>query len=173
MEQQSPSVRLSVRPGGGTRGEDPPATAAETATSSAHAIRPCTVLLVEDDALISMAVADLLNDLGHRVIEARSGRKALEILRAGTPIDLVMTDQVMPGMTGTQLAAEIRMSWPDLPVVIATGYPELPKEGGLELQRLDKPYGQEELTAVIARVMGARMASPPEPTSSRESARRS
>jgi CheY-like chemotaxis protein len=116
---------------------------------------PCTVLLVEDDALISMETCDLLEDLGHRVVEAKSGRKALEILRAGIAVDLVMTDQAMPGMTGMQLAAEIRASWPDLPVVIATGYAELPKEGGLELPRLDKPYGQEDLAAMIARLTRA------------------
>ena len=160
MEKQSPSVRLSGRPGGGTRAEGLPATAAETAPLPRPATGPRTVLLVDDDALISMATAELLNDLGHQVIEAHSARKALEILRAGAAVDLVMTDQAMPGMTGIQLAAEIRASWPDLRVVIATGYAELPKAGGLELPRLDKPYGQEDLAAVIASVMGAGMASP-------------
>ena len=116
----------------------------------------CTVLLVDDDALISMATSDTLKDLGHRVIEAPSGRKALEILRAGTAVDVVVTDQAMPGMTGSQLAAEIRASWPDLPVILATGYAELPGDADdLGLPRLDKPFGQEDLAAAIAGVLRA------------------
>jgi PleD family two-component response regulator len=83
MEKQSPSVHLSGRPGGDAGAESLPATATGSATLPPQAIRPCTVLLVEDDALISMATAELLKDLGHQVIEAPSGRKALEILRAG------------------------------------------------------------------------------------------
>jgi len=118
--------------------------------------RPCTVLLVEDDAWISMATATLLKDLGHRVIEAPSGRKALEILRAGTAVDLVVTDQAMPAMTGTELAAEIRESWPDLPIILATGYAEPPKGGPPGLLWINKPYGQDELAAVIAELMRAR-----------------
>jgi CheY-like chemotaxis protein len=118
--------------------------------------RLCTVLLVDDDGLIRMAAADTLKDLGHHVIEAPSGTRALEILRAGAAVDMVMTDQAMPGMTGTQLAAAIREAWPDLPVVIATGYPELTEGSNLDLPRLNKPYGQDELTAVIVRLMRAR-----------------
>jgi CheY-like chemotaxis protein len=156
MEEQSPSAQLSASPGGDAGVESLPAPATAGGTLPPQAIDPGIVLLVEDDALISMATADLLEDLGHRVIKAPSGRKALEILRAGTSVDVVMTDQAMPGMTGTQLVAEIRASWPDLPVVIATGYPELPKGGNLELPRLNKPYGQDELAAMIARVMHAR-----------------
>ena len=156
MEKQSPSVHPSAPPGGDTGAETLASAATAGATLPPQSACSWTVLLVEDDALISMATADLLEDLGHRVIEAPSGRKALEVLRAGTGVDMVMTDQAMPGMTGTQLVAEIRASWPDLPVVIATGYPELPKGGNLELPRLNKPFGQDELAAMIDRVMPAR-----------------
>jgi hypothetical protein len=62
---------------------------------------------------------------------------------------------------GTQPVAEIRAWWPELPVVIATGYPELPKGSNLDLPRLNKPYGQEELAAMIARLMPARAAPTP------------
>ena len=138
-----------------------------TTGSPLQSTRPCVVLLVEDDALISMAAADVLKDFGHRVIEAPSGTKALEILRAGAAVDLVITDQAMPGMTGMELAAEIRAAWPDLPIVIATGYAKLPEGNGLGLTRLDKPYGQEDLAAAIARLMPAAAARSAEPTSSR------
>ena len=157
------ALRLASRAGTGTtaelwlpRAEGAPATVAATVAMPAPQPHPCTVLLVEDDALISMATADILKDLGHRVIEAASASKALQILRAGSSVDIVVTDQAMPGMTGTQLATAIRAAWPDLPVVLATGYAELAGDGGPELPRLDKPYGQDSLAAAIARLVPAK-----------------
>jgi CheY-like chemotaxis protein len=114
--------------------------------------------LVDDDALISMATCAMLKDLGHRVVEAPSGSKALDILRSGTPVDLVVSDEAMPNMRGTQLAAAIRAAWPDLPIILATGYPELPKGSGLELPLLRKPYSQQDLAAAIASAIGAQAA---------------
>lgn len=111
---------------------------------------PCRILLVDDDALTSMSTSDTLQDLGHDVVEARSARRALEILREGTPIDVVVTDQAMPGMTGTQLAAEIRASWPNLPIIVATGYAELPAERTPRLLHIVKPYLGHDLNAAIA-----------------------
>ena len=105
-----------------------------------------------------MATGEMLKDLGHRVVEAPSGSKALEILRAGTPVDLVVSDEAMPNMRGTQLAAAIRASWPDLPIILATGYAELPKGSELELPLLRKPYSQQDLAAAIARALGAKAA---------------
>lgn len=115
---------------------------------------PCRVLLVDDDILTSMSTSDTLEDLGHQVVEARSAHRALEILREGTPIDVVVTDQAMPGMTGTQLAAEIRASWPNLPIIVATGYAELPAEGPLHLLHLVKPYLGPELDKAIVSAVG-------------------
>lgn len=120
-----------------------------TAERSVPRASPCRVLLVDDDALTSMSTSDALSDLGHEVVEARSARRALEILREGTPIDVVVTDQAMPGMTGTQLAAEIRASWPDLPIIVATGYAELPAERAPRLLHLTKPYLGRDLDAAI------------------------
>ncbi len=110
------------------------------------------VLVVDDDQLISMATADMLEDLGHTVIEASSGQAALKLLRRRTDIDLVITDHAMPGMTGTDLARQIRSHWPDLPVILATGYADLPNEEDPGWPRLSKPYHQGELAAAIARV---------------------
>ena len=160
------ALRLASDLGAGTtaelwlpRAEGAPATVAAAVAAPAPEPRPCTVLLVEDDALTSMATADLLRDLGHQVIVTASATKALQILRAGTAVDVVVTDQAMPGMTGTQLAAEIRAAWPHLPVVLATGYAELPTDAPLDLPRLDKPYGQDSLAAAIASLVGS--GSPP------------
>jgi len=117
----------------------------------------CTVLLVDDNALTRMSAARMLKDLGHAVIEARTGAEAIAALRDGSGVDLVITDLVMPGMEGSQLAAEIRSSWPDLPVVVSSGYVLPPNDGSEALPRLDKPYDLEDLTAMIARLV------PPKP----------
>jgi CheY-like chemotaxis protein len=156
-------LRLSSRPGAGTTAELwlprapalPASATAAPARAAPHLPRSCTVLLVDDDALISMATGEMLKDLGHQVIEAPSGSRALEILRTGTPIDVVVSDEAMPHMRGTQLAAAIRASWPDLPVILATGYADLPKDSELKLPLLRKPYAQEDLAAAIIKALGA------------------
>jgi CheY-like chemotaxis protein len=80
----------------------------------------------------------------HRVIGANSGLHALDILRSEQQIDLMMTDHVMPGMTGIELAASRKVR-PSLPILLATGYAELPEGAQLDLPRLAKPYHQDEL----------------------------
>jgi CheY-like chemotaxis protein len=87
------------------------------------------------------------------VIEALSGQRALDMLRVGTKVDVVVTDHAMPGMTGTELARQIRQIWPSLPVILATGYAELPNGEDPGLPRLGKPYVQAELAAQIAKVL--------------------
>ncbi len=116
---------------------------------------PCRVLLVDDDALILTGTAAMLEDLGHRVIETGSAAAALDVLRGGTVVDLVLTDQAMPGMTGIELARQIRQAWPGLPIILATGYADLPGGDDLNLPRLSKPYLQEELAAQIADLVTA------------------
>jgi CheY-like chemotaxis protein len=74
-------------------------------------------------------------------------------LSAEAAFDLVLTDHAMPGMTGTELAARIRQTWPELPIVIASGYAELPGDGGLGLPRLSKPYRQQDLAVMVARLV--------------------
>ena len=130
------------------------------AADPAEAPIPYTILLVDDDALVCSSTASMLADLGHQVRPAASGKAALEILRAGATVDLVLTDQAMPGMTGLQLAAQIRASWPDLPIMLTTGYVELPDRPGLNLPRLVKPYGQDEMAAAIATLMRTREPNP-------------
>jgi CheY-like chemotaxis protein len=111
---------------------------------------PVTVLVVDDDPLVLMNTAAMLDDVGHRVLEASSGAQALRILRHSQNVDLMITDQVMPNMTGTELIAAARSEWPDLPVVLATGYAELPAGTDPKLPKLAKPYRQETLVRVIA-----------------------
>ncbi|CDZ58778.1 PAS/PAC sensor hybrid histidine kinase [Neorhizobium galegae bv. orientalis] len=113
-----------------------------------------TILAVDDDALVLMNTTLMLEDLGHTVIEAYSGTDALKELRSGAhDIDLVITDHSMPRMTGSELAAVIREERPGLPVVLATGYAELPTGGDNRLPRLPKPFSQNQLEEIIATVL--------------------
>lgn len=115
-----------------------------------------SVLLVDDDALVRDGTAGMLEDLGHAVIEAESGRRALDILRGGRAVDVVVTDQAMPGMSGVQLAAAIAAERPGVPVLLASGYAELPDDVcGAVAERLTKPFGQDRLAAALARATGA------------------
>ncbi|MFD2649454.1 PAS domain-containing protein [Devosia albogilva] len=114
--------------------------------------RPLRILAVDDDALVLMNTTAMLEDLGHTVREAYSGREALDLLLTDPQVDLVITDHAMPQMTGAQLASEIRSRWPDLPIVLATGYAELPSGNDPGLPRLSKPFSQNDLRRALAAV---------------------
>jgi signal transduction histidine kinase len=120
------------------------------ATVSAVAVenRPRRVLLVDDDPLVLMATADMLRELGHEPIEMTSAKKALEAVRGGERPDLAILDYAMPEMSGVALAELLREAYPELPLVLATGYSEREKSGGA-LPRLDKPYTLAELNRQI------------------------
>jgi PAS domain S-box-containing protein len=131
----------------------------DTATRPVEAAplrKALNVLAVDDDPLVLMNTTLMLEDLGHTVTEAYSGIEALDVLRAGeTRFDLVITDHSMPKMTGSEFAAEIRRNWPHIPVVLATGYAELPSGGDTRLPRLPKPFSQAQLQSAISAVLGA------------------
>jgi CheY-like chemotaxis protein len=110
-------------------------------------------LVVDDDPLIATSTVDMLEDLGHTVIGVNSAAQALEIINAGKRLDLVMTDQAMPGMTGIQLAEIVRQKRPGLPVLLATGYTDLPAGKLANVPRLSKPYEQAQLQAEIEKLL--------------------
>jgi CheY-like chemotaxis protein len=113
------------------------------------------ILVVDDDALIAMSTVDMLEDLGHEVLEASSGKHALELLASAGPVDLVVTDYAMPGMTGAELAEIVHRMHPHMPVLLATGYADLPAGQKSDLPRICKPYMQEQLRLEIGRLLGA------------------
>lgn len=123
---------------------------------------PWTILVVDDDVLINMNTVDLLQDLGHTALEAYSGAQALTILRGGTHIDLLLTDYSMPGMSGVELAAQAQALIPGLPVLLATGYADLPDGVQCALPRLPKPYEQSQLAAQLALLLAKRGAPVPD-----------
>jgi len=127
----------------------PAAAMAENHGSSAF-----TILVVDDDVMIAEVTAALLEDLQHSVIVANSASEALDHLQArGDAIDLMLTDHAMPGMTGIELASKARETWPNLRIILASGYAEIPTGEGHGLFRLAKPYRREELEAGVASVM--------------------
>jgi len=107
-----------------------------------------TVLLVDDEPLVRASTADMLSELGYDVIEADSGRDALALIEVRTP-DIVITDHLMPGLSGTDLALILATERPGLPVLIVSGYADL---DGLPdgLPRLTKPFRQADLAACVA-----------------------
>jgi len=119
-----------------------------------NAARSAVILFVDDDPLIAMSTTEMLEDLGHRVIGVNSGRHALDILNSEQPLDLMMTDHVMPGMTGIELAAATRQLRPSLPILLATGYADLPEGAQLDLPRLAKPYHQDQLRERLDQLLG-------------------
>ncbi len=161
--QLNGALRLESVVGRGTRAElwlpvapeaaEAPTPVEATCEERAVVARGVTILLVDDDALISDSTAYLLEDLGHEVIEADSGANALEVLRSGKKVDLLFTDYSMPKMTGMQLAQAARELRPDLPIVMATGYAELPAASTMDIVRLRKPYQQHQLVAEIAKAL--------------------
>jgi PAS domain S-box-containing protein len=114
------------------------------------------ILVVDDDALINMSTVDMVQDLGHTALEAYSGKEALQILDSGRHIDALITDYAMPGMTGVELATRARELHPGLPILLATGYADLPSGTTTDLPRLAKPYQQAELATQISRLLVGR-----------------
>lgn len=110
------------------------------------------ILVVDDDFLVAMNTSAMLEDLGHQVVEVHSGALALDALDRDGPFDLMITDQAMPHMTGVQLVAAARARQPSLPVILATGYAELPADADQTLPRLSKPFFQADLERVLTQV---------------------
>jgi signal transduction histidine kinase len=114
-----------------------------------------TVLLVDDEDLVRASTADMLTDLGYRVVEAQTAEEAMRKMDEELHVDLLVTDHLMPGMTGAELARTAGRKRPDLPVLLISGYAEA--EGiGMEFTRLTKPFRQAELSTMLAKLTGKR-----------------
>ena len=106
-------------------------------------------LLIDDEDLVRMSTADMLADLGYDVVEASSAEEGLRLIHSGLEPAVLVSDHLMPGMSGAQLAREIRRLRPGLPVLIVSGYAE---EEGIDpdIPRLTKPFRNAELAASLA-----------------------
>lgn len=114
-----------------------------------------TILIVEDDGGVRTFVAEALSGCGYRTLEARGGAEALDILKSEA-VDLVLTDAIMPGMSGAQLMVEARRLHPDLKLLLTSGYSvtEMPAADiGENVPLLKKPYKLTELYRLIRQVL--------------------
>jgi PAS domain S-box-containing protein len=115
-----------------------------------QAKRQLCVLAVDDDNLVLANIVAMLEDLGHTVIAVGSGARAIEEIDSTAAIDVLITDQAMPVMTGMQLIEAVRARRPTLPVILATGYAELPSGISASIGRLAKPFTQRALAEALA-----------------------
>jgi CheY-like chemotaxis protein len=161
-EQSGGRLVLKSRPGEGTTADIWLPIAEETAVPEPRveapaplplASRRLSVLVVDDDLLVLENTAAMLEDLGHTVVEARSGEEALALLRRTRTVDLIVTDYAMPGMTGLQLANAVASERPGTVILLSTGYAELPSDARSSLPRLSKPFDQAALAKAIEAVM--------------------
>ena len=110
-----------------------------------------TALLVDDEELARLSTAAMLSDLGYTVVEAKSAEEALRLVRDGVQPDVLITDHLMPGMNGVDLARTLRTEYPSVQILIISGYAE--SEGvAPDLLRLTKPFRNDELAASLERL---------------------
>src|SRR4029078_1673353 len=106
-------------------------------------------LVVDDEPLVRMSTAEMLSELGYAVVEAGSAEEALQRVRGGLRPNLLVTDHLMPGMSGTVLGLALRAQYPELQILVVSGYAN--NEGITpHLARLTKPLRSAELEARLA-----------------------
>ena len=123
----------------------------------ARAALPATVLIVEDETLISRLIADWLNERGFAVHEAASGDEALAYIDQGGPVDVMFTDVNLPGsLSGAELAAEVRARRPELPIVYASGRYSVGEIAPLVSRSVfvSKPYDPADVCSLLERLTG-------------------
>jgi CheY-like chemotaxis protein len=115
--------------------------------------RPLSILLVDDEEIVRVGTAEMIRDLGHKVVEAEGGAEAIGLLAGGLAPDVVITDYKMPRMDGAELARRLQEAHPALPILIITGYTGT-TDDVLHLPRLAKPFGQAEIAGALAALVG-------------------
>jgi CheY-like chemotaxis protein len=125
-------------------------------------LKPKMILFVEDESLSRRAFAEILRSEGYQVAEAQNGVEALEVLNTGTEVltkkafDLVITDLVLPGLHGVNLIHQIRARWPNMPIIVTSGYlsdgpGKVILEGFAEF--IQKPIDPAALIAAVRRLL--------------------
>ncbi len=166
VRQIGGAIALESAPGCGTRVviDLPGALARNDAIESvtpaaAETARDAAILLVEDDPAVRRLLTQVLTGSGYRVVSAASGDEALALADAGKlEVDLVLSDYVLPGISGVELCADLQQRFPELRILLMTGHAELPP-GAPDLPRgaelLGKPFTREQLHAVLSRQLNA------------------
>ncbi len=154
--QSGGTLQISSRPGEGTVVElwlpatDEVTDLAVTGHSEpVSARRAAKVLLVDDEEIVRLATADMLRDVGYQVVEAASASQALSRLRSGEQMEVLVTDHLMPGMTGAALIAELRAAGIRMPALLITGYAAAGADLPADVPRLSKPFRQADLATKV------------------------
>jgi two-component system cell cycle sensor histidine kinase/response regulator CckA len=162
VQQAGGTIEVESAPGAGTtfRVDLPGWTGSASSVSTTpapraaerRAARPVSVLLVEDQDAVRRFAAAALQHAGHRVTEAESGEAALEIVRSGEPFDVLITDMMMPGIDGLELAERTRALRPEVAVVLMSGFaPETDREPIEQAVFLQKPFPPADLLAALSK----------------------
>ncbi len=130
----------------------------ETEPSETESAATETILLVEDDNALRQVILTMLMRLGYKALEARNGETALRIAKKfGGKIDLLLTDVVMPGLSGPDLVAQVATLNPEMKILLMSGYPQPSVANGEVLRRdkpmLKKPFKQQDLARIIRKVL--------------------
>lgn len=151
------TLTIESQPGMGTNVEmwlpasdDQPSVAKEK-RPEVETRREGSVLLVDDEDVVRANTAELLRDLGYNVKEAASGAEAIQLMRGGFEPDFLITDHLMPGMSGTDLARTLLAEHPSLLILIISGYSAV-DDIAPDLPRLAKPFRNDELSSALIRL---------------------
>jgi two-component system, NtrC family, sensor kinase len=164
--QSGGAVRMTSLPGTGTtvrlylpRASQPAAAIPKPVPAAAHsrASASARLLLVDDDPAVRKGIAGTLHDLGYEVLEAGSAGEAMDILRSSSDIALLVTDYMMPGTRGDQLARAALALRPSLPVLLISGFDDPPGSGAEEWRKhvLRKPFAPAELSQRLQQLLAA------------------
>ncbi len=168
VTQYGGSIAVESQPGQGTTFEVLlPLTAERKTTSLADADALArgngeSVLVVEDDRLYRQLLSQMLGRQGYKVLTAQNGLEALEVIAAGTAIDLVISDLVMPKLGGHELAAQLARLRPALPLLFISGDAPGPTEAGITEKHnfLEKPFTAKALLTLVRRTLDGGAMSP-------------
>jgi two-component system cell cycle sensor histidine kinase/response regulator CckA len=163
VRQAGGQIRVDSEPGTGTSVHvgfpivAAPVSDAPMVLESARALATrATILVAEDEPAVRELVVRLLKTAGYDVVAAEDGSSALALAESHS-IDLVLSDIVMPGMNGRELARELRLREPELPVLLMSGYSDQREttEDGTPIDLLVKPFEREELLGRVGRLLAA------------------
>jgi CheY-like chemotaxis protein len=141
-----------------TLGEPPHPRQADREEDRGFATSRSCILVVDDDVSIRETLADVLDGVGFRTLQAPDAAQALVILRTTAAVDALVTDMTMPGADGITLIREARAFRPDLPAILLTGYAEeigsISVIGGCDVHLMRKPVGCDRLIEQLELLVG-------------------